>query len=70
VLLRPNAPRMVTLVAAVALTLVGLSVTILPIGFVNDVLTSADLQITREQGYWCLLGSPILLVLGSLLPNL
>jgi hypothetical protein len=39
--LRPNAPRMITLVAAIALTLVGLHVTILHIGFVHDALKAA-----------------------------
>jgi len=67
---RPNAPRMVTVVLAIALTLVGLSRTGYPIGFVNDLLRSAGLHVTREQGYWALLGSPLVLIAGSLLPNL
>jgi hypothetical protein len=68
--LRPNAPRLITLVAAIALTLVGLHVTILHIGFVQDALKAADIKVTRDQGHWLLLASPILLALGSLLPNL
>lgn len=69
-MIRPNAPRMITLLLAIALTIVGLSVTTLHIGFVDDLLKSADVKLTREQGFWALLASPVLLILGSLLPNL
>jgi hypothetical protein len=67
---RPNAPRMVTVLVAVVLTVVGVSLTVQPIGFVNDLLREAGLRITRQQAHWMLLGSPLLLVAGSLLPNL
>lgn len=69
-MLRTNAPKTITVVAAIALTLVGLHVTILHIGFVRSALDAANVKLTRDQGYWCLLGSPILLILGSLLRGL
>lgn len=69
-MVRPNAPRMITVLAAVVLTVVGLSVTVFPIDFVNDLLREAGLRPTREQGFWALLVSPLLLVLGSLLPGM
>ena len=61
---------MVTVILAVALTLAGLAVTIQPIGFVNDALSAMGLDLTREQGWWALLLSPVLLIAGSFLPNL
>jgi hypothetical protein len=68
---RPNAPRMVTIILAIALILVGLTVSgTLTIGFVNDLLAQANLDLTRDQGYLLLLGSPVLLILGSLLPGI
>ncbi len=68
--MRTNPPKMVTVLAAIALTLVGLSVTILPIDFVNDLLKQADVRLTAEQGYWLLVASPVLLAVASLVPNL
>lgn len=68
---RPNPPRMVTVILSIALILVGLSVSgTLTIGFVNDLLRNANIDLTRDQGYLVLLGSPVLLMLGSLLPGL
>jgi hypothetical protein len=67
---RPNAPRMITVLAAVALTLVGLAVTVYPIDFVNNLLTDNSIEITREQGWMALVASPLLLVAGSLLRGL
>jgi hypothetical protein len=67
---RPNAPRMITVLLAIALTVVGVSLTVQPIGFVHDLLKSAGIRPTREQAHWMLLASPLLLVAGSLLPNL
>ena len=61
---------MVTVILAVALTLAGLAVTVQPIGFVNDALSGMGIDLTREQGWWALLLSPVLLIAGSFLPNL
>lgn len=62
---RPNAPRFVTCLLAVALTVVGLAVTVHPIQPVLDLLRDNDVRVTREQGWWALIGSPALLVVGS-----
>jgi hypothetical protein len=68
--LRPNAPRMVTVLVAVVLTVVGVSLTVQEIGFVRDLLTENDIEITRDQAYIALTASPLLLVAGSLLRGL
>lgn len=68
---RPNAPRMITVVAAVALTVAGLVLTdTVSIGFVSDLLAQSGVEFTREHGFWMLLGSPVLLIVGSLLPGI
>ena len=62
---------MVTVVVSIALILVGLTVSgTLSIGFVNDLLARTDYTFTQQQGYWMLLASPVLLILGSLLSGL
>jgi hypothetical protein len=68
---RPNAPRLVTLVLAVVLSVVGLTVSgTVSISFIDDLLKQTGWRLTQEQGFWMLLASPVLLILGSLLPNL
>jgi hypothetical protein len=69
---RPNAPKVVTVLLAVALTLVGLAVTTSPdaLEFVNELLADNDITITEEQGWLALLASPVLLVAGSLFRGL
>jgi hypothetical protein len=68
---RPNAPRMVTVILSIALILAGLTASgTLSIGFVDDLLRQANLEFTRDQGYLLLLGSPVVLILGSLLPGI
>ncbi|HEX8001260.1 MAG TPA: hypothetical protein VF519_01035 [Mycobacteriales bacterium] len=62
---RPNAPRFVTIVLAVGLTVVGLAVTVHPIQPVLDLLENANVDVTKEQGWWALIASPALLVVGS-----
>ena len=67
----PNAPKMITVVLSVALALAGLVLTdTISIGFVSDLLANTGIDFTREHGYWMLLGSPGILILGSLLPGL
>lgn len=62
---RPNAPRFVTIILAVALTVIGLAVTVHPIQPVVDLLKNANVELSRDQGWWALLASPVLLVIGS-----
>ena len=80
-MLRPNPPRMVTVLIAVGLLILGLALALLPSATVKDVLTGLPLpgQIDKELlklarsdtvAYACLLASPLLLVAGSLLPGI
>jgi hypothetical protein len=55
----------VTIVLAVALTVVGLAVTVHPIQPILDILDDAGIEPTRDQGWWALVASPALLVVGS-----
>jgi hypothetical protein len=67
----PNAPRMITVIASIALAIAGLVVTgTVDIGFVSDLLAKTGVDFTREHGYWMLLGSPVLLIIGSLFPGI
>jgi hypothetical protein len=79
-MLRPNAPRMVTVLLAIGLFGVGL-IGVLPpleqyIAPVNDLLASVpilvDLGLTfdREFAHWLLVAGPTLLIVGSLLPGI
>jgi hypothetical protein len=63
---------MITVVLAIALTIVGLSLTVLGIEAINttvmDLVRGMDLGLTRERlGWFALLASPLLLTVGSLL---
>jgi hypothetical protein len=74
--LRPNPPRLITVVIAVALVLVGLSATILPLDFVNEALAivqgtiGTDIAVTTEIAWLFLFAGNALLVAGSLLPGI
>jgi hypothetical protein len=68
--MRPNAPKMITVVIAVALTIVGLSLTVLPIDPVTDVLREVGLRLTKEQRWLVLAASPVLLIIASFVPGL
>jgi hypothetical protein len=74
--LQPNPPRMITVVAAIVLAIVGL-VLALPIaagvdllGPVLDVTGRFGLGPTPETGFLALFLSAALLVVGSLLPGI
>jgi len=75
--LRPNPPRLVTVVLAVALAALGL-VLALPIDaalplvepILEPLVGTVGLNLDRELGYLCLFLSPSLLVAGSLLPGI
>jgi hypothetical protein len=74
--LNPNPPRMITVVVAVALILVGLSATVFPLDFVNAALDvvqdtiGTNLEITTEVGWLFLFVGDALLIIGSLLPGI
>lgn len=80
-MLRPNPPRMVTVVIAVALTIVGLALIYMPtadavnlvrqLPLPNDIMNQV-VELIRERflAYLALAASPILLILGSLLKGL
>jgi hypothetical protein len=78
---RPNPPRMITVVIAIALLVVGLAGTVISPETVRDVVTGIGLPAGTERqilqlvldktvAYVCLLAAPMLLVLGSLLPGI
>jgi uncharacterized membrane protein YozB (DUF420 family) len=74
--LRPNPPKMVTVVIALALVLVGLSATVFPIDFVNQALDivqqtiGTDIAVTTEIAWLFLLAGDALLIIGSLVPGI
>ena len=74
--LKPNPPRMITVVVALALGVVGL-VYAWPIDSLvtmlqplTDLIASFGLTMDREMGYLALFACPSLLVAGSLLPGI
>lgn len=75
-MLNPNPPRMITVVIAVALILVGLSATVFPLDFVNAALDvvqetlGTSLEVTTEVGWFFLFAGDALLIAGSLLPGI
>jgi len=75
-MLRPNPPRLVTVVVAVALVLVGLSATVFPIDIVNEALAlvqstiGIDIEVTTEIAWLFLFAGDALLIIGSLLPGI
>ena len=75
-MLRPNPPRMVTVVIAVALILVGLSATVFPLDFVNAALDlvqgylGTNIEVTTELAWLFLFAGDSLLVARSLLPGI
>jgi hypothetical protein len=82
--LNPNPPRMITVVIAAALILVGLSATVFPIDFVNAAVDAvmpmlqsgqfgvsiSGFEITTEVGWLLLFAGDALLIAGSLLPGI
>jgi hypothetical protein len=80
-MLRPNPPRMVTVVAAVALMVLGLALAYMPmdqvVGLIREVGLPRDIQSTvvdviREElaAYVALALAPLLLIAGSYLKGL
>jgi hypothetical protein len=74
--LRPNPPRLVTVILAVALVLVGLSATVFPLDFVNAALDVVQesigmrIEVTTELGWLAMFAGNVLLIVGSLLPGI
>ena len=74
-MLHPNAPRLITVVIALALIVVGLSATVFPIDFVNQALDivqqtiGTDIEVTTQIAWLFLLAGDVLLIAGSLLPG-
>lgn len=74
--MHPNPPRLVTIAAALALVIIGLSATVFPIDFVNQALAlvqqtiGTNVVVTTEIAWWCLLAGDLLLIAGSLLPGI
>jgi hypothetical protein len=74
--LRPNPPKLVTVVIALALIVVGLSATVFPIDFVNQALDlvqstiGTDIEVTTQIAWLFLLAGDALLIVGSLLPGI
>jgi hypothetical protein len=75
-MLHPNPPRMITVVLAVALILVGISATVFPVDLVDQALgvvqgyVGTDISVTAEVGLLFLFVGDVLLVAGSLLPGI
>ncbi len=75
-MLRPNPPRLVTVILAVALVLVGLSATVFPLDFVNAALDVVQesigmrIEVTTELGWLAMFAGNVLLIVGSLLPGI
>jgi len=73
---RPNPPRLVTVVIALALIVVGLSVTVFPLDFVNAALDlvqsylGTNIEVTTQIGWLFLFAGDEERVAGSLLPGI
>jgi hypothetical protein len=78
---KPNPPRMITVVLSVALLVVGLALFfyqaqaidfVRGLGFIPNDLSRQIVQLMTEKiaPFLALAASPILLIIGSLLPNI
>jgi hypothetical protein len=69
---RLNPPKVITILLAVGLTIVGLAVTVSPdaLEFVNELLADAEVTVDEELGWVALLVSPVLLIAGSVMRGL
>jgi hypothetical protein len=74
--LRPNPPRLVTVLVAILLAIVGvvyawpLDSLVSVLAPVNELARSVGVTLDRQAGFLCLFASPALLVIGSLLPGI
>jgi hypothetical protein len=73
---RPNPPKLVTVAIAVVLLVVGISLTIFPLDFVNQGLAmlqetfGTSVQPSTQLGWILMLAGDALLIIGSLLPGI
>jgi hypothetical protein len=76
ILVRPNPPKLVTVAIAVLLLVVGTSLTVFPIGFVNEALAmlqttfGTSVEPSTQLGWILMLAGDALLIVGSLLPGI
>ncbi|MEI7742571.1 MAG: hypothetical protein WCK58_02345 [Chloroflexota bacterium] len=74
--LHPNPPRMVTVVLAVALGILGVALAwpvaplVTVLGPITDTVKGFGVTMDQATGFLCLLASSGLLVAGSLLPGI
>jgi hypothetical protein len=74
--LQPNAPRLITVVIALVLGIVGVVYAwpihslVAVLDPITSVLSSVGLSMDRDLGYLFLFACPTLLVVGSLLPGI
>ena len=78
--MRPNPPRMVTVALAVALMVIGLALVffqgqtidiVRDLGLPNDVQRQLVQLASEQVAAWAaLVAAPVLLIVGSLLPNI
>jgi len=61
---------MITVLAAVALLVIGLAGTLVPLEVVTDLVGQFGFELDRDLAYLALFLSPVLLVIGSLLPGI
>lgn len=75
-MLRPNPPKLTTVIIALALVLVGLSATVFPIDVVNEVLAfvqstiGIEIEVTTQIAWLFLFAGDALLIIGSLVPGI
>ena len=70
--MKTNAPRLITIALALALTVAGLHLTgTVTIDVVGDLIRQFGFgDFGKDEGFIALLASPVLLIAGSFLPNL
>jgi hypothetical protein len=74
--MQPNPPRIITIVVAIVLAIVGaayawpVDVALSALAPLTNAAASVGLTLNREFGYLLLFLSPSLLVVGSLLPGI
>jgi len=74
--LHPNPPRLVTVIVALALAVVGVVYawpieSLVPLlAPLADIVASTGFVLDQQTGFVCLFASPAVLVVGSLLPGI
>ena len=74
--LQPNPPRVITVIVALILAVVGVAYAwpldslVSVLAPVSEIARSVGLTLDRTFGFLCLFASPSLLIIGSLLPGI